>query len=494
MSNSVRSMASAASEEEEVYVGLDVGTQSVHALAVTAAGRLAGSGSAPLESRRDGSRHEQDPEAWWEGVTAACRAALAGLDAQQVRGLATCATSGTILLVDRDGRPLTPGLMYDDTRADAEARRVNDLGPPVPMSASWGLPKLVWLLEHGPELPPGARLAHQSDIVTRRLVGHAVAADASHALKSGYDLVRERWAHELLGELGVPDSLLPDVVAPGTCLGKVGADAAAQTGICAGTRVIAGMTDGCAGQVAAGALREGQWNSVLGTTLVLKGVAHELVDDPHGVLYCHRSPDGEWLPGGASSSGAGVLPARFAGHDLDELTRRGAEHEDTEVIAYPLVSRGERFPFSAPDAEAFTLGEPGSDGEHAAALLKGLAFVERLCFDYVDLLGAPTGGELSLTGGAVRNTYWCRLRADVLGRPVRLLDNDESAFGMAILAAAGGGRLADAAQRMVRVRQVIEPRREAGRLHEQYGTFVSELERRGWLGADLAAHARRRVD
>ena len=504
-------MARAASEQEDVWIGLDLGTQSVRVLAVTAAGRVAGSGSAALASSRRGPRHEQDPETWWRATATACRAALRGLAAERVRAVATCATSGTIALVDRHGTPLTPGLMYDDARAGAQARRVNELGPPLRMSPGWGLPKLVWLLQCEPGPPPGARLAHQADLVTRRLAGHPVASDSSHALKSGYDLVRARWPHELLAELDVPEDLLPDVVAPGTRLGEVGAEAADQTQIPAGTPVIAGMTDGCAGQIAAGALREGQWSSVLGTTLVLKGVSRDLVCDPGGVLYCHRSPDGDWLPGGASSSGAGVLAARFPGRDLDELTRRAAEHEGTDVIAYPLVSRGERFPFAAPDAAAFTLGEPGSDGEHAAALLAGLACVERLCFDCVDLLGAPTGGELSLTGGAARNTYWCRLRADMLGRPVRLLESAESAFGMAILAAAGEGRLAAAAgegrlaaaagegrlaaaaRRMVRVREVIEPRRDPQRLRERYVSLLSELERRGWLGAELADHARARA-
>ena len=88
------------------------------------------------------------------------------------------------------------------------------------------------------------------------------------------------------------------------------------------------------------------------------------------------------------------------------------------------------------------LGEPCDEAELFAALLHGVAFVERLCFDAVDLLGAPTGGQLTLTGGATASRYWCQLRADVLGRPVRLVEQPEAAFGMALLAASAGARCA----------------------------------------------------
>ena len=50
---------------------------------------------------------------------------------------------------------------------------------------------------------------------------------------------------------------------------------------------------------------------MLGTTLVLKGVTPDLIKDPSGVVYSHRSPDGNWLPGGASSVGAGVILQAF---------------------------------------------------------------------------------------------------------------------------------------------------------------------------------------
>ena len=254
------------------------------------------------------------------------------------------------------------------------------------------------------------------------------------------------------------------------------------------------MTDGCAAQIGAGALEVGSWNSVLGTTLVLKGVTRELIRDPAGVVYSHRSPDGNWLPGGASSTGAAVLAEQFPGSNLDALSAQAAEREPASIVAYPLVSRGERFPFLAPDAEEFLLGDPSDEIDLYAALLQGVAFIERLCFDYFDMLGAPIDGQLSLTGGAARSRYWCQLRADILNRPVRLLENAEPALGMAVLAASVGRRVSDVAKEMVRVRAVIEPRPyRFPRFHESYLRLVEELARRGWLQSAVVEHAQRRA-
>ncbi len=380
-----------------------------------------------------------------------------------VGGVAVCATSGTVALVDDAGEPVSPGLMYDDTRADAI-----------------GVPRLRWLLDRHPG-PAG--LAHQADIVTTRLAGRRVATDWSHALKSGYDPEREEWA---AGDL--PPGTLPDVVRPGTLLGEVCADAAQATGLPPGTPIVAGMTDGCAAQIATGALHVGDWASALGTTLVLKGVADRPIRD--GSVYSHRAPGGDWLPGAASSAGAGALVAAFPGRDLDALTHDARAYADTPVLAYPLVGAGERFPFRAPDARGFVVGRASSDGELFAALLDGLAFVERLCFDALDLLGLPTDGDVTLGGGATtRNDHLCQLRADVLGRRVRLVEHGDSAFGMAVLAASGGRSLAAVAGRMVRERAAFDPHpAQAAALAERYARFVGELRRRGWIDARLALH------
>ncbi|MCG5213172.1 carbohydrate kinase [Streptosporangium sp. KLBMP 9127] len=482
-----------------MWIGLDLGTQSVRAMAVSGEGKVLGAAGRTLTSRRDGPRHEQDPGQWWRELAAASREALRDVPPELVGGVAVTATSGTVLLTDRDGDPVTPALMYDDRRAAAEVERVNEVGDAVwsrlgyrRMQAMWALPKLLWLLREHADVVPGARLTHQNDFVNRRLIGHDVPADLSNALKTGADLIAESWPASVMDALGVPARLLPDLVRPGTRLGVVCAEAAAATGLPEGTPVIAGTTDGCAAQLGAGAMRPGSWNSVLGTTLVLKGASRELIHDPLGVVYSHRAPDGGWLPGGASSTGAGVLARDLDGRDLDDLGRQAAARRDLTATTYPLLSTGERFPFSAPQAESFTLGSPADDVERYAAFLRGAAFIERLCFDYLDLLGAPVDGEIILTGGATRSPYWNQLRADVLRRPVTLRENAEPALGMALLAAAEGGRLPQVADDMIRTRAVVPPR--AGHdLDGDYLRFVDELNDRGWLTDQAAGHAHERT-
>ncbi len=486
----------------QVWVGLDLGTQSVRALAVTEGGDVAGIGTQKLTSHREGPRHEQDPEEWWRAVALACRQALASVPPGAVRGVAVDATSGTVLLADRHGRAVTPALMYDDTRAAGMVDLVNEVGGPVwaalgyhRMQAAWALPKILWLLREYPDRLAGARLLHQSDFVNRRLVGREVPTDLSNALKTGAHLIDEAWPSGVLDALGVPADLLPGLVRSGTTIGVVGAEAAAATSIPAGTPVVAGATDGCAAQLGAGPLRPGNWNSVLGTTLVLKGVTRDLIHDPLGALYSHKGPDGQWLPGGASSTGSGSVSRDFPGRDLDELIGRASEYEPAGGLVYPLVSAGERFPFVAPQATGFASAQAAGEPERLAAMLQGIGYIERLCFDYLDLLGAPLDGVLTLTGGTTRSRYWCQLRADILGRPVTLPDNSQPALGMAVLAASAGGQTADAAAEMVRVRETIDPRPGlVGRFDGAYLRLADELVRRGWLRPAVAAHAHERTN
>lgn len=472
-------------------VGIDVGTQSVRVVLVEEDGRIAASGSAPLSSvRSGGARHEQDPEAWWRAVGEASRQATGALGGREIGGLAICSTSGAILLGDDEGTPLTPALMYDDGRADEEAgeRVWTSLG--YGMRSSFALPKLLWLLRSG-GVDGAARLLHSADFVASQLAGEPVATDWSHALKTGYDLVNERWPDEVLETLEVPEGLLPEVVRPGVLIGEVGGPAAYHTGLPAGTPIRAGMTDGCAAQIAAGALEEGRWNSDLGTTLALKGVTRELLRDPNGVVYCHRHPDEGWLPGGASNVGAGALAEYFADRDLAALEERASERGPAAAVVYPLTSQGERFPFARSDAVGFESGEPADEVERYRAVLEGVAFTEKLCFVYLESLGARVSGPVALTGGGANSRLWSQLRADVLGLPVSIPRSAEPAIGMVILARGGKGSVINTTTRMTREGATIEPDEAGGeKLAENFDRFITSLVERGYIPQDLARQAR----
>ncbi|RZU20083.1 sugar (pentulose or hexulose) kinase [Kribbella rubisoli] len=448
------------------WIGLDLGTQSVRAVLADAKGHVLARATRPLTSHRAGVRHEQDPQSWLSAVDAV----LAEVGATELDGIAICSTSGTFLLTDLSGRPVTPALMYDDARAAARRDHIVDADPDrwsTSMQPTWALPKILDLVADGHDLAD-RRVVHSADFVAAHLVGHPVATDTSHALKTGYDLVAEAWPTEAFGKLGLPLSAFPEVVRPGVELGRTPA----------GVPVHAGMTDGCAAQIAAGALSPGAWNSVLGTTLVLKGVSNDLLTDPTGAVYSHRHPDGGWLPGGASSTGAGVLTELLPGADLDALGHVARAAGPINAVTYPLTKTGERFPFVAPQAERFTLGSTPDDLHTYAAVLQGVAFIERLAFEHLETLGADPVRSVSLTGGATRSGYWNQLRADVLGVPVELPAVPDPAYGMAVLAASGGTDLTGTARRMVRVDRVLEPAGQ--RLDDLYGAFVAELDRRGY--------------
>jgi len=474
------------------YLGIDVGTQSVRVMAVTEDGDVAASASAPLASHREGVRHEQQPEEWWTATARSCRSVMSQLGGAKVLGLSVDATSGTIVVIDSHLRSFGPALMYDDGRAREEAAEVNQVGSSrwremsYRMQPSWALPKAVWLDRNG-ALPQSSRVVHQNDFINARLASKLLSTDSSNALKTGYDLIRTEWPTEVMEALRFDSSRLPNVVPPGTLIGETSLQAQAETGIPSRVPIYAGMTDGCAAQIASGTISAGSWNSVMGTTLVIKGVTPCLMHDPFGVIYSHRSPDGMWLPGGASSTGAGIIAKEFDRGELALLNEAALSADPTGLSVYPLAGKGERFPFFTPDAEGFTIGQANSQQMRYRSVLEGIACIERLSFDVLRSLGAPVDGNFTILGGATNSEAFNQIRADILQRSLTIPTVPESAFGMAVLAAASTSSIQTAVQRMVRVSRVIEPSRTFTAYAKQYSTLIAELDRRGWLSQALAA-------
>jgi D-ribulokinase len=461
-----------------VLIGLDVATADVRAVAVTPEGMVVARAAAPLPApeRAVAGRAEQQPV--HADVVEAVLAQLSTRLPGPVAALAVTATSGTVVPCSAGGVPVGPALLYNDRRAGEPDSGV-DSGL---VTAAPALARIAWLQRHR----PAAQYRHVSDLVVARLTGSDAPTDTSHALKTGADPESLRWPADLLARSQVAESQLPRLSRPGAVVGELSARSAASTGLPAGTPVVLGMTDGCAGQVAAGGVRQGDAVGVLGTTLVVKLVAEHKVTDAALGVYSHLAPDRRWWPGGASNAGAGALQETFPGADLPAFDLAAAAHGPARALVYPVARGGERFPFVSADAGGPLLGRPASTEEHYRALLDGVSYVERLALEVLASAGAPSRGPLRAVGGGSRSVTWLRIRASVLGRPLVVPAEASSAFGAAVLAASSTVHtdLTAAVDAMVRLTDTVDPDpAEQPRLDDGYARFVDALVGCGWLPA-----------
>lgn len=478
----------------KVVLGVDLGTQGVRILAVDQRGIVAAAAQEALPGALSGlppGWHAQDAETWWQAVAACLRRLISLLPTgTQIKSVCINSTSGTLVPLDASGMPLYPALMYNDSRSQPYVAEVSQAGAVLEnklgyaFNASFALPKTIWLMREQSEVFAGLRyLASPTDFIVGRLSGDYGVSDTSNALKSGYDLVEGSWPSFIEQELGIPLERLPRVVLPGQQIAKVNDRGAEASGVPTGTPLVSGATDGTAAQIASGAVTPGAWNSTLGTTLVIKGITCELVIDPLRRIYCHRHPEGWWMPGGASNTGAEWIKTEYAGTDPAEMDKLATAHIPSKVVRYPLVRKGERFPFSNPEAEGFWLGQPASREEAYAAGLEGLALLERLAFETLAEIGAAVGEQIYVTGGGARSGVWLKVRASTLRRKLLRPAVSETAMGAALLAAAGVwyDSLSQAAKAMVRVEAEFEPDEELVGVYEQkYTIFVEEMRKRGY--------------
>jgi xylulokinase len=481
-------------------LGVDVGTQGARAIIVDLEGHVNSEAHGPFPTEQLASsipgHFEQDPRQWRQAAFEAIAAAVSdftalGFSAEAIAALSVTSTSGTLCLVDEQGEPVGTAMMYSDARSSAAAEEVQAAGASLAdklgtrFNASFALSKLRWVQRHEPGRLARARwYLSPTDLVIGWLSERWGYTDWTNALKWGYDVVDLRWPDFIARDLGFEMRKFPQVQSPGSAIGAISPDAARRTGLSPRTLVVAGSTDGSASQMASGAVAPGDWNSTLGTTLVLKGVSLSLLRDPLGRIYSHRHPDGFWLPGGASSTGADCLAQRFDAQRLPQLNDAALEHSPTDLIIYPLVRRGERFPFSKPEATGFILGATDDERVYFAAHLEGLAYVERLAYEVLQGLGATVGDTFYVVGGGTQSAAGLQIRADVLGKRLRVPEVPSGAMGAAILAARACAftSVAAAGNRMVHYHETVEPRREYGPAYlERYVRFVAACRARGYL-------------
>jgi len=440
-------------------LGLDIGTSGTKAVMIDSSGRLlAWAGREyPIHTAQPGWA-EQDPEDWLSAALA-CTAEVvrhSGIEPRQVAGIGLAGQMHSLVCLDEQGRPLRPAILWADQRSGDQVRRlVSEIGPADlaewtgnPLAAGFMLASWAWLVENEPKVAEATRwLVLPKDYVRYRLTGvlGTEPADASSTLL--FDPHRLVWSEPILAAVNLTRNRLPRVFPSMEAAGGLLAEAAEACRLAAGTPVVYGSSDVSLQALAQGVVEPGLVSCTIGTGGQLFAPLLSPRHDPQLRLhlFCHAVP-GIWHHEAAIlSAGLALRWLRdqvWSGSDYGELVDAAAGVESgLEGLFFLPFLAGERTPYMEPGLRAGFLGLGLHHGKAhmVRAVLEGVVFELRQGLDLMIKLGTPVE-RLLVTGGATRHRLWLQLLADILDRPVYILNLEEAtARGAALLAGIGTG-------------------------------------------------------
>jgi xylulokinase len=478
------------------FLGIDVGTSGTRAVLIDASGKIIASATAehePFCSPEIGWA-EQSPADWWRASVAAIRAVLAieNVRAEEMGAISFSGQMhGSVLLDERD-EILRPALIWCDQRTEAQCRRITEqTGAETlikrvcnPAVTGFTLPKLLWVREHEPEIWRRVKtILLPKDYVRFRLSGDKASdvADSSGTLL--FDVQKRCWSGEMLRDFEIDEKLLPSVFESIEITGTVSPVGAAETGLRAGTLIVAGAGDNAAGAIGMGVTRAGTTSATIGTSGVCFAVTDKPMLDPKGRIHtlCHAIPNRWHNTGVTQAAGLSLKWFRenFAERkSYDQLAEEAAEVSSGAdgAIWLPYLM-GERTPHLDPHARAALVGLTASHTRaHAVrAVLEGVAFSLRDSLEIFRELNVPVE-TIRLGGGGAKSALWRQIQADVYEQTIETIEAEEgAAFGAALLAAVGAGAwktVDEACAETIRVKERVEPdAKSSEKLNRNYAAY-----------------------
>lgn len=509
------------SHAQDCILAIDLGTSGCKAALVSLTGKVLAWESRKVETIiLPNGGAEQDPDAWWGAITESIRALMDRGVVTPSAIKAVCANTqgeGTVP-VDESGRHLCNAILWMDTRGESHVRRA--VGGPLAV-LGYSVPKLLRYLRltgGAPSLtgkdPAGHMLFVKNerpeiyartdkflsvlDYINFRMTGRMAAAfdmsvtswvtdnRASGALK--YD-------DSLCSILGIPREKFASLVPCTEILGELTQEFAAATGLAQGTVVVAGAMDTSAAAIGSGAVRDGDLHLYLGTSSWLGAhVPYKKTAIFSAIASIPCAIPGKYLMTALQATAGGnitFLRDRILYPD-DALREKECpadffERVENLIVSSPPGSRGiiytpwiygERAPV---EDHTIRAGFHNISLEHTRADLvravhEGVAMNTRWLLAPVEKFLGRRVESIAAVGGGACSAQWCQIFADVMGRPIRQIENpiEANVRGSAFIAGVALGRMnfADVAD-LVGVTKTYEPRAETRRVYDtHFAEFV----------------------
>ena len=459
------------------YIGIDLGTSAVKLLLVDEKGTIAGSVTKeyPLSFPQPGWS-EQNPLDWWNAVVAGVNELLRPIDASEVKAIGCGGQMHGLVALDKNDDVIRPAILWNDGRTDKEVDYLNnEIGKSVLSArtaniafAGFTAPKLLWMQNNEPEnFARIQKIMLPKDYINYRLTGvHSCDySDASGMLL--LDVAHKTWSKEMLELCGVTEAQMPQLFESYDVTGTLLPEAAKALGLSESVKVVAGAGDNAAAAVGTGTVKDGSCNISLGTSGTIFIASDKFGVDPFNALHSFAHANGRYHLMGCILSAAScnkwfcdeILKTKdYAG---EQVSITDDKLGSNRVYFLPYLM-GERSPINDTNARGtFTgLSMDSTRADMLQAVLEGVAFAVRDCFEVAKALDIPIESS-RLCGGGAKSPLWRKIVANVLNIRLEIPQAEEGpGFGGAMLAMVGDGAYASVeacADALVHTAKVVEP-------------------------------------
>ena len=434
---------------------------------------------------------EQAPEVYWQALCRACRGLWRELkmEKERIAGVTLTTQRGTLINVDRNGRPLRPAMHWLDQRKTHGQR---------PIGGLWGLlfnlirmngtiayfqaeAEANWIRTYQPDIWENTyKYLLLSGYLTYRLTGEFVDSVGCQVGYIPFDYKKMRWSADWNWKWRVvpidPDAL-PTLVPPGDQLGSVTVQASRETGIPVGLPVIAAAADKACEVIGSGSLLPSIGCLSYGTTATINVTHKKYVEAipllppyPSAIPGSHTIEvqiyRGFWMVSWFKKEFGHFekQEAHRNGVTVEELLEKLVEHippGSMGLVLQPYWSPGLKLPGPEAKGAVIGFGDVHTRGHIYRAILEGLAYALREGKERIETRTHIPITSLRVSGGGSQSRSAMQLTADVFGLPTaRPHLYETSGLGAAIDAAVGLGLHPDfetAIKAMTHVGDVFEP-------------------------------------
>jgi xylulokinase len=453
----------------DYLLGIDAGTTSVKAAIFTADGRRIGMSRKEYQLDTPNSDQAQlNPNIYWQACVHTVNEAVkqAGINVEQIQGLSVSSQGETIIALDAKGNPIYPALVWLDNRAMLQAKKLAKIfnakvygytGIPE-IVPTWSACKILWIKENEPDIFARTnKFLLVQDYLIFRLTGKYFTDGSVSSTTLYFNIMRNNWWEEVLYAIGINAEQLPEIVSPGTIIGRVSSVAAYELGLSINTQVICGGMDQSVGAIGAGNYQSGIISETTGAALTIQATISDPMIDTEKLIpvYFHSVPKKFLFVPVCPTAGMAFKWFRdqFGQQEISFAENQGTDSYDLMTRMAETIPAGsdglvmlphlmgsfspDPNPFARGSFTGFTLSH--TRAHFVRALMEGVGFMLKQNIQTIEKAGIKIN-EVVSTGGGARSRLWNKIKSNILDKPLVTLHNEETALiGNAILAGVACG-------------------------------------------------------